>query len=1017
MSTSILRRLPPGLFALCMGLVPPAWSAVTASPRCPGAPSSEPGSDATAGDLDGASQDEAELAAALAGERREADRLRRRGETAKAQKGLTELLNDDLADAAARVLRGMLRMDECDWEAARKDLERGLKDAAGLADAAGARMWTAQALRQLLSLELTQGRSEAAGELAGARSKDLAPAVDARDAWVLARTAGALGRREQRLELLRQGAAATCGIWEEWLARARCERALGNLEAASRSLVAGDRLAASGDGPEPDVLAELASVYFEADGEIAHPEAQGRAPGVLYKQALELNPRHGPANLGLYELNRFNWNRQSRPAGEILEEWLRLRPASIEGLLAGAAADLDDGQLVAARGKLARLQELAPGRRELRTLQATLAWIEHREADAEALLKALASEDALDGRPERELGRILCELYRFGEGRKFLERAVVRDPADHEAWTQLGRSQANTGAEKEAMASLAKATELAAGRQNAWRFNTSKVLERIHSRYVTAAAGAHTFLWAPDASKVLEAYLVPFYAHSRDELSARYGFTPGPVQIEVFERHRDFSVRSTGFEGFPALGVCFGPVVTAVSPVSEMRGSFSWARTSFHEFTHVIHLGLSHNRCPRWITEGLATWEEVNREPSWTRNMRRELLDSRRSGELIGVRDLNRAFRGPRILFAYYQSGLWCQMMIERHGFAALVHLLEAFDRGLDLDGALAEVFHATPEELDRRFAEFVDAEIAELCIEPRWSSAFIARLQLELPPQPPTAPGPRQRWLEDTLSLAHGHWQSGSRIDAEQVLQRLDGAGLTHPRAEFLRGEISMHAGDKARAIEFWRKGLAQGGEDYRVRFALGRLAVLAGELETAATQFRAAEGLFPGYDDPGMSAETALADVCTELGKTDEAMEARSRWLRWNSGEYEPRLLVAAWHAKAERFAEAQRLYAEANEIDPFRRRLHLEHAEVLRRLERHVEALREYEVAALVPVELDQDRPPPLSDEDRARLLGLQADCLVDMGRLPEALGRIAGALELDPQCETALVARDRIPEGSR
>ena len=32
-------------------------------------------------------------------------------------------------------------------------------------------------------------------------------------------------------------------------------------------------------------------------------------------------------------------------------------------------------------------------------------------------------------------------------------------------------------------------------------------------------------------------------------------------------------MRSTGFEGFPALGVCFGPVVTAVSPlVAAVRG-------------------------------------------------------------------------------------------------------------------------------------------------------------------------------------------------------------------------------------------------------------------------------------------------------------------------------------------------------------------------------------------------------------------------------------------------------------
>ena len=41
---------------------------------------------------------------------------------------------------------------------------------------------------------------------------------------------------------------------------------------------------------------------------------------------------------------------------------------------------------MSARTRLARLQELAPGRRDVRTLDATLAWIEHRRDEAEAIL-------------------------------------------------------------------------------------------------------------------------------------------------------------------------------------------------------------------------------------------------------------------------------------------------------------------------------------------------------------------------------------------------------------------------------------------------------------------------------------------------------------------------------------------------------------------------------------------------------------------------------------------------------
>jgi len=954
-----------------------------------------------------------ELERELEAERREADRLRRRGETAKALRSLSELLGEDPKDARSRFLRARVRADEADWEAARSDALRALKDAQEL-PAEQALEWRSEGLRDLAQLELSLGRAPAARELLVAHAAWLAPLEDPRDAWILARTAAALGEREvSRLRLAEGAAAASAASWQLLLARARCERALGLLEEASRSLVEADRLASAADGPEPDVLAELASVYFEADGEIEHPQAKGRAPGVLLRQALELHPRHEAANLGLFELNRFNWNRQSRSPNEILGELLRARPASVEGLLAGASSDLDDGQLVAAREKLARLSELAPGRRELRALGAALAWIEHREEDANREIEALLATDPGDSRPEREVGRTLCELYRFGEGLAFLERAVKRDPADPEAWTQLGRAQANTGNESAALASLTQATELAAGRQNAWRFNTAKVLERMRVNFLRLKRADHTYLWAPDAAAVLEAYLVPFYAQSRESLATRYGFTPGPVQIEVFERHRDFSVRSTGFEGFPALGVCFGPVVTSVSPVSELRGSFSWARTSFHEFTHVIHLGLSHNRCPRWITEGLATWEEVNRRPSWTRNMRRELLDARANGEVIGVRDLNRAFRGPRILFAYYQSGLWCQMMIERHGFPKLVHLLEAFDRGLDLDQALEQVFQTTPEEVDRQFAQFVDRELAPLRIEPRWSPTQLARLQLELGAKVPRAAEERARWIESTVNLAAGRWQTGARIDAEQALLRLGEARETHPRALFLRGEMALSTGNKPLARSLWQKGLELGGEDYRVRFALGRMAETDGEPEAAEAHFLAAEKAFPGYDEPELCAELSLAKLYAREERVDDQQAALARWLEWNSGEYPVRMQVAAWHAKAGRWKEAERLYSEANDVDPFRRKLHREWATALGKLARHAEALREYQVTALVPVELDLDKPEPLSDSERAELLGLEAGCLVELGRSGEALECIDRALQLDPDCESAKSARERLP----
>jgi tetratricopeptide (TPR) repeat protein len=547
---------------------------------------------------------------------------------------------------------------------------------------------------------------------------------------------------------------------------------------------------------------------------------------------------------------------------------------------------------------------------------------------------------------------------------------------------------------------------VAEGRKDVWRSNTHLVLKRMRDQYVTAeAAGDLSFTWTPVPAPVLAAYQIPFYQAAREELAARYGYTPGPVNVQVFERFQDFSVRSTGFEGFPALGVCFGPVVTSVSPVSELRGKFSWARTSFHEFTHVVHLGLSHNRCPRWITEGLATWEEEQANPAWTRNMRRDLVDAAANGELIPVRELNRAFRGPRILFGYYQGGLLCKLLIDEHGFAPMIRLLEAFDRGLDLDAALAEVFHVTPEEVDARFAAFVARELAGIAIEPQWGPAALARARLGLAETPPEDAAQRADWAARWTTIGWGRWQSGKVVDSEQALRRLAQAGELPPRAHFLSGEMALSRGDRDGARVAYEAGLAAGGRDFRVSMALGRMALDADALESAEEHFLAAERDFPGYPEKPLAAELFLSEVYGRSKRSDEMYRARERWLAWNSDEYVLRIEVARWHMRAERPEPAERWLREANEIDPMRRALHVEWGNALRSLGRFEEALREYRVALLVPPELDLDKGGPPTDDERARLLGLQALMLVQLGRQEEARARAQEALALDPDCAEA------------
>ena len=82
--------------------------------------------------------------------------------------------------------------------------------------------------------------------------------------------------------------------------------------------------------------------------------------------------------------------------------------------------------------------------------------------------------------------------------------------------------------------------------------------------------------------------------------------------------------------GFTALGACFGPFITLVSPgdVDVRQQDFMWEATVWHEYTHVLTLALSRNRVPRWLTEGFSVYEERQKNRAWERGMDRELLDA-----------------------------------------------------------------------------------------------------------------------------------------------------------------------------------------------------------------------------------------------------------------------------------------------------------------------------------------------------------------------------------------------------
>lgn len=234
---------------------------------------------------------------------------------------------------------------------------------------------------------------------------------------------------------------------------------------------------------------------------------------------------------------------------------------------------------------------------------------------------------------------------------------------------------------------------------------------------------------------------------------------------------------------------------------------------------------------------------------------------------------------------------------------------------------------------------------------------------------------------------MAWGYFQQGRKVDAEQALRKLALVGELPPRALFLQGAVAAERNDNVTAKELYERGLAAGGEDYRIRIVLGEMAEEDEDVEEAEKQYLAAERAYPGFPEEELAAELRLAKLYEREDREDERFAALERWIRWESDNYGVRMRLAEHHAKAGRHERAVKSTCSRTRSI----RSGASCTATGRRawwLPRHSEAARERRVTRLVPPGLDPEDGEPLADKARAELLGREALALFEAGSVKQA-----------------------------
>jgi tetratricopeptide (TPR) repeat protein len=196
--------------------------------------------------------------------------------------------------------------------------------------------------------------------------------------------------------------------------------------------------------------------------------------------------------------------------------------------------------------------------------------------------------------------------------------------------------------------------------------------------------------------------------------------------VEIFPEQKEFAIRTfmmPGGEGF--LAVCFGNVITANSPASQTASPVNWHAVLWHEFCHVVTLGLTKNKMPRWLSEGISVYEERQANPSWGQSMTPKYREMILGGELTPVGNLSAAFLTAKtpmhVQFAYYESSLVVEYLVQRFGLDALKKILRDLGNGLEINAAIAQNT-APMDQIEKEFSKFAKDRAEQLGQHLEWT-------------------------------------------------------------------------------------------------------------------------------------------------------------------------------------------------------------------------------------------------------------------------------------------------------
>jgi tetratricopeptide (TPR) repeat protein len=676
-----------------------------------------------------------------------------------------------------------------------------------------------------------------------------------------------------------------------------------------------------------------------------------------------------------------------------LDKALALNPKNARALMVRAGIEIDQNQWDVARKTVGEILAVNPQSTEALSMLATIAWLRDDKTEYEAQRKKVLAINPAYAKLYEYIGRSAVREHRYVEAIEIEKQAVALVPEDYEAMSEIGLGYLRLGDEKQGMDWLQKAWK--GDEYNVRTYNTLNLFDRLPKDYVFHDAAHFKFRYHKDESAILARYIEPTLEQEFKELSARYGFQPKtPIVVELYADKDDYSIRTVGLPDLGALGVCFGQVITAMSPAN---GDINWGMVLWHEMAHVFAIQLSNSRVPRWFTEGLSEYETLIHDPSWRRENDSDVYGAIAQGTLPSVATLNYEFMQPDpqgVVVAYYLSAVTVEYIAQTYGFPKIVQALKLYGQGKETPEVIKAITGHTVAEFDADFRKYLDIRLAA------WKGTFrLPSKGFDDPTKLEVAAAAAPKDADKAAAVALGWYYAGDADKATAAATAALALDSKNPIARYVLAEAQMRGGDAAKAKALYQSLAADGHDSFDVRVRLAQLAQGDGDVKTAIAELCAAKALNPESSYPYQE----LAAIYRKQGKDALALAELEHYVFLEQMQLAPLKELIEGYQKLGR-SDKVRTYAQmATFIAPSDTEVLIALGTAQVALGQPDRALYAFDSAVLANPPM---RRPALAHIGRAR-------AYLALGQKPKAKAAIAQALKTEPENAEALALKKQAP----